>query len=136
MQTSASHGHLNHLTTEEAAIAPYVSLGKCLVDPVMATILFDNGAQFSYISTKFVKERSLPTKPQPRPILTSSSLGEKRSTLECRGMKMVLDKQMFLAELTVLESTGIDMILGMDWLAKHNELELLKDRYGEPERGE
>jgi hypothetical protein len=28
----------------------------------------------------------------------------------------------FLANLTVLESKGIDMILGMDWLSKHNGL--------------
>ena len=83
---------MNHLTTEEAAAAPNVALGEFLVDSVMATILFDTSAQFSYISTKFVKERSLPTKPRPRPILTSSPLGEKRSTLECRGVRMVFGK--------------------------------------------
>jgi hypothetical protein len=43
-----------------------------------------------------------------------------RSTLECRGVRMVFEGQHFTADLTVLESTGIDVILGMDWLAKHN----------------
>jgi hypothetical protein len=33
---------------------------------------------------------------------------------------MVFEGQLFTTDLTVLESTGIDMILGMDWLAKHN----------------
>jgi hypothetical protein len=33
---------------------------------------------------------------------------------------MVFEVQLFRADLTVLESTGIDVILGMDWLAKHN----------------
>jgi hypothetical protein len=33
---------------------------------------------------------------------------------------MVFEGQLFTADLTVLESTGIDEILGMDWLAKHN----------------
>jgi hypothetical protein len=33
---------------------------------------------------------------------------------------MVFEGQQFTADLTVLESTGIDVILGMDWLAKHN----------------
>jgi hypothetical protein len=111
---------VNHLTAEDAAAAPDITLGEFFVDSVLATVLFDTGAQFSYISTKFVKERSLPTKPRPRPILTSSPLGEKRSTLECRGVNMVFEGQLFTAELTVLESTGIDVILGMDWLAKHN----------------
>jgi hypothetical protein len=119
-QPLATRGRLNHLTAEDAAAATDVALGEFLVDSVLATVLFDTGAQFSYISTKFVKERSLPTKPRPRPILTSSPLGEKRSMLECRGVKLVFEGQLFTADLTVLKSTGIDVILGMDWLAKHN----------------
>jgi hypothetical protein len=35
-------------------------------------------------------------------------------------VKLVFEGQLFTADLTVLESTGIDVILGMDWLAKHN----------------
>jgi hypothetical protein len=42
--------------------------------------------------------------------------------LECRGVKLVFEGQLFTADLTVLESTGIDVILGMDWLAKHNRM--------------
>jgi hypothetical protein len=113
---ATTRGRLNHLTAEDAANAPDVALGEFLVDSVLATVLFDTGAQFSYISTKFVKEMSLPTKPRPRPILTSSPLGEKRSTLECREVKLVFEGQLFTADLTVLESTGIGAILGMDWL--------------------
>jgi hypothetical protein len=120
---------LNHLTAEEAAAAPDVALGEFLVDSVLATVLFDTEAQFSYISTKFVKERLLPTKPRPRPILTSSPLGEKRSTLECRGVKLVFEGQLFTADLTVLESIGIDVILGMNWLAKQNGMVSCKPRF-------
>jgi hypothetical protein len=54
-QLPATRGRLNHLTTEEVAAAPDVALGEFLVDSVLATVLFDTGAQFSYISTKFVK---------------------------------------------------------------------------------
>jgi hypothetical protein len=120
---------LNHLTADDAAAAPDIALGEFLVDSSLATILFDTGAQFSYIFTKFVKERSLPTKPRPRSILTSSPLGEKRSTLECRGVKLVFEGQLFTADLTVLESTGIDVILGMDWLAKHNGMVSCNPRF-------
>jgi hypothetical protein len=120
---------LNHLTAEEAAAAPDVALGEFLVDSVLATVLFDTEAQFSYISTKFVKESLLPTKPRPRPILTSSPLGEKRSTLECRGVKLVFEGQLFTADLTVLESIGIDVILGMNWLAKQNGMVSCKPRF-------
>jgi hypothetical protein len=37
-------------------------------------------------------------------------------------VKSVFEGQLFTADLTVLESIGIDMILGMDWLAKHNAM--------------
>jgi hypothetical protein len=120
---------LNHLTAKEAATAPDVALSEFLVDSVLATVLFDTGAQFSYISTKFVKERSLPTKPRPSPILTSSPLREKRSTLECRGVKLVIEGQLFTVDLTVLESMGIDVILGMDWLVKHNRMVSCNPRF-------
>jgi hypothetical protein len=33
---------------------------------------------------------------------------------------MVFEGQLFTTDLTVLESTGIDVTLGMNWLAKHN----------------
>jgi hypothetical protein len=120
---------LNHFTAEVAAVAPDVALSEFLADSVLAIVLFDTGAQFSYISTKFVKERSLPTKPRPSPILTSSPLGKKRSTLECRGVKLVFEGQLFMTDLTVLESTGIDVILGMDSLVKHNRMVSCNPRF-------
>jgi hypothetical protein len=49
--------------------------------------------------------------------------------LECRGVKLVFEGQLFTTDLTVLESTGIDVILGMDWLAKHNEMVSCNPRF-------
>jgi hypothetical protein len=49
--------------------------------------------------------------------------------LECRGVKLVFEGQLFTADLTVLESTGIDVILGMDWLAKHNGMVSCNPRF-------
>jgi hypothetical protein len=42
---------------------------------------------------------------------------------------MVFEGQLFTADLTVLESTGIDVILGMDWLAKHNGMVSCNPRF-------
>jgi hypothetical protein len=53
----------------------------------------------------------------------------KRSTLECRGVKLVFEGQLFTADLIVLESTGIDVILGMDWLVKHNRMVSCNPRF-------
>jgi hypothetical protein len=42
---------------------------------------------------------------------------------------MVFEGQLFTADLTVLESTSIDVILGMDWLAKHNGMVSCNPRF-------
>jgi hypothetical protein len=42
---------------------------------------------------------------------------------------MVFEGQLFTADLIVLESTGIDVILGMDWLAKHNGMVSCNPRF-------
>jgi hypothetical protein len=42
---------------------------------------------------------------------------------------LVFEGQLFTTDLTVLESTGIDVILGMDWLAKHNEMVSCNPRF-------
>jgi hypothetical protein len=49
--------------------------------------------------------------------------------LECRGVKLVFKGQLFTTDLTVLESTCIDVILGMDWLAKHNGMVSCNPRF-------
>jgi hypothetical protein len=44
-------------------------------------------------------------------------------------VKLVFEGQLFTTDLIVLESTGIDMILGMDWLAKHNRMVSCNPRF-------
>jgi hypothetical protein len=44
-------------------------------------------------------------------------------------VKLVFEGQLFTADLIVLESTGINMILGIDWLAKHNRMVSWKPKF-------
>jgi hypothetical protein len=44
-------------------------------------------------------------------------------------VKLVFEGQLFTADLTVPESTGIDVILGMEWLAKHNRMVSCNPRF-------
>jgi hypothetical protein len=44
-------------------------------------------------------------------------------------VKLVFEGQLFTTDFTVLESTGIDMILGMYWLAKHNGMVSCNPRF-------
>ena len=107
------------MTEEEAHDAPEVVIGKYLINGATALVLFDSGATRSYISTKFVSQNSLPMTIRSRPIVTSSPLGDPRCIFECKGVRIMIQGMPFMADLTVLKSEGIDVILGMDWLTKH-----------------
>ena len=107
------------MTEEEACEAPEVVTGMYLVNGAKALVLFDSGATSSYVSTKYATQNSLPMTIRSRPIVTSSPLGDLRCTLECKGVRIMIQGMPFMADLTVLKSAGTDIILGMDWLTKH-----------------
>ena len=93
--------------------------GKNLINGSNALVVFDSGATSSYVSTKFVAQNALPMTLRSHPIVTSSPLGDLRCTHACKGVKIMIHGLPFLADLTVLKSDGIDVILGMDWLTAH-----------------
>ena len=116
---TADHSRLNHMTEEEAHDAPEVVTSMYLINGATALVLFDSGATSSYVSTKFVSQNSLPMTIRSRLIVTSSPLGDLRCIFECKGVRIMIQGMPFMADLTVLKSEGIDVILGMDWLTKH-----------------
>ena len=95
--------------------ASEVVLGKIEVEGAPATVLFDSGATYSYVSSKFVQQQSLPAECRSRSMITSSPLGDVSCTLECKAMGLKMAGCIFLAYLTVFKSDGdIEVILGMD----------------------
>jgi hypothetical protein len=107
-------GHLNNLTTEDAYEASDVVLGEFLVNSTIATVLFDSGATSSYVPSKFAAKESLCAVPRTRPIVTSSPLGKLSCTMICKLVSILIGGLEFRADLTILRSDGIDVILGMD----------------------
>jgi len=51
--SSRDHGRLNHVTTKNAMEAPEVVLGKLEVGAPIV-VLFDSGATYSYVTSKFI----------------------------------------------------------------------------------
>jgi len=105
--------------------------GMFLVLGVIASILFDSEATCSYISTKFAREHSIPMTPRKEPIDTSSPLGRIICTKRCQGVSITIEGYPFLADLTLLPSEGLDVILGMDWLTQHKGVISCSPRYVE-----
>ena len=97
-------------------------LGEFLVSSTLATVLFDSGASHLFISSSFVDKHNVPTILLKTPLLTRMPEGDIKCQLDCSWVRINLSGVEFLADLVVLKSKGIDVILGMDWLSLHNGL--------------
>jgi hypothetical protein len=116
------HGSVNHMTSEEAQQAPNVVLGMFLASLHPATILFDSGASHSFISSSFVAKHSLPIATMKHTMLVSSPGGEMRTKHICSVVSITIWGVDFPSKLILLDSKGIDIILGMDWLSNYDEV--------------
>jgi hypothetical protein len=116
------HGRarVNHVDAQEAQQAPGVVLGEFLVEFTPVAVLFDSGASHSFIATSFVERHDIPTAHLEIPLVTRTPGSDLLCHLKCSQVRILLSGVVFLADLAILPSHGIDVILGMDWLTKHN----------------
>jgi predicted aspartyl protease len=114
------HGRVNHVTAEEAQGDKDVVLGMFLINSVPATVLFDSGASHSFITEQFVTKHDVPRSSMKTHLLISSPNGEMKSTYVLPQVNLKIREIDFQADLVILTSSGIDVILGMDWLSKHD----------------
>jgi hypothetical protein len=117
-QQNFMHGRVNHITSDEAQQAPDVVLGMFLASSHPATILFDSGASHSFISSSFVTKHSLPIATMKHIVLVRSPGGEMRTKHICPAVSITIRGVDFPLNLILLDSKGIDIILGMDRLSK------------------
>jgi len=129
-QQSFGRARVNHINTQEAQGAQGVVLGEYLVSSALAIVLFDSGASHSFISSSFVEKHNIPTVLLKTPLLTRTPGGDIKCQLGCLRVRINLSGVEFLADLVVLRSKGIDVILGMDWLRRHNGLIGCTDKVG------
>ncbi|WVZ58044.1 hypothetical protein U9M48_008356 [Paspalum notatum var. saurae] len=103
---------------ETAAEAPNVVLGTFPVNSYSATILFDTGATHSFITRSFAEKHHLPLSCMKRPMVISSPGGQISTNTICSRVSINIRGVEFRTGLMVLDSVGIDIILGMDTLTK------------------
>jgi hypothetical protein len=130
LEQEASHDLKGSRTTpmEEAQQAQDVVLGMFLASSHPATVLFDSGASHSFISSSFVVKHQLPITIMKQTMLVSSPGGEMRTEHICPVISITISVVDFLANLIILDSKGIDIILGMDWLRKYDGVILCAKR--------
>jgi hypothetical protein len=108
------------VAVEDARVAPDVIIGMILVNDNNAIVLFDSGASHSFIATNFVQKQNLPLSMLKNWMIVSSPGGDMHVRHVSPKVSILIRGVEFLGNLIVLESKGIDVILVMDWLRKHN----------------
>src|SRR5512137_2738275 len=109
---------VNHASAEEAQAAPEVVLGTFPVNSIPATVLFDSGATHSFISMKFVGMYGLRKEELSTPMRVHTPGNSSTSVQFSPSITIEIQRSPFLANLILLESKDLDVILGMDWLTK------------------
>jgi hypothetical protein len=102
------------VTTEEAQQAQDIVFGMFFASSHPATILFDLRASHSFILSSFVVKHHLPITITKQTVFVSSPGGEMRTKHICPAVSITIRGVDFLANLIVMDSKGIDIILGMD----------------------
>jgi hypothetical protein len=115
-----ARGRVNHVAVEEA---PDVFLGMFFINATSAVVLFDSGASYSFISDAYVEKHNLPIALLKFQMIVSSPGGDMSGRQLCPKVNLKIRGGVdFVANLIVLESKGIDVILEMDWLSNHKVL--------------
>jgi hypothetical protein len=117
-----AHGRVNHVAVEEAQEGPDVVIGMFFVNDTSAVVLFNSGASHSFISAAHVGKHNLPIALLKCQMIVSSPGGDMPVRQLCLKVNLKIRWVDFVANLIILESKGIDIILGMDWLIKHKVL--------------
>jgi hypothetical protein len=115
-------GRINHVAIEDAQQAPNVVLGMFLVNSNTTIILFDSEASHSFISAEYVAKYNLLVSLLKCHMVVSSPSGDMPVRKVCHRVNIKIRGVDFTTNLIVLDSKGIDVIHGMDWLSKHKVL--------------
>jgi hypothetical protein len=79
-----------------------------------AIILFDSRASHTFISSKFVAKHNLLITIMKYTMIVSSPGGEMKTKHVCPAISILIRGVDFLSNLIIIDSKGIDIILGMD----------------------
>jgi hypothetical protein len=116
------HDRINHVIVDEAQEAPDVVLGMFSVNSTTAIVLFDSGVSHSFISATYVERHNIPVAMLRCHMLVSSPRGDMPARQVCLKVEIILRGVGFNANLIILDSKGMVVILGMDWMSKQNAL--------------
>jgi hypothetical protein len=84
------------------------------INDTPAVVLFDSGASHSFISTAYVEKHNLPLALLKCRLIVSSPGGDMPALQLCPKLNLKIRGVDHVVNIIVLESKGIDIILGMN----------------------
>ncbi|GJX47545.1 putative nucleotidyltransferase, ribonuclease H [Tanacetum coccineum] len=97
---------------------PNVVMGTYSLNNLYATVLFNSGADFSFISTKFAPLlNEKPSIANPRYVIEVANGKKEEVDRIFRGCRLELGDSIFPINLLPLGQGSFDVIVGMDWLS-------------------
>jgi hypothetical protein len=122
------------VAVEEAQEAPDVAIGMFLINDTSAVVLFDSRAPHYFISAAYVGKHNLPLALLRCQMIVSSPGGDMPAKQLRPKVNLKIRAVDFVANLIVLESKGIDVIIGMDWCTYRLCQEICQDDYSRRKR--
>ena len=110
-------GHLNHISAEEAQEDPDLVIGTFPVNSAPALVLFDSGASHSLVTEPFGRKSGMIPTLLNRPMMVQIPGATTKANLSCKETPVDIQGARFHADLVVLGKEGIEVVLGMDWMA-------------------
>jgi hypothetical protein len=102
------------MAIEDAQAAPDIIIGMILINDNNAIVLFDSGASHSFVAATFLQKHNLPVSMLKNRMIVSSPIGDMHARHVFPKVNILIRAVEFIANLIVLESKGIDVILRMD----------------------
>ncbi|KAJ0800591.1 putative nucleotidyltransferase, Ribonuclease H [Helianthus annuus] len=104
-------------------------MGKFLLDDIYVTVLFDSGADTSYMSMKMSNLlKRTPTPLDTKHVVELANGKSVEATQVVKGCSIVLAGQTFSIDLIPIVLGSFDVVIGMDWLSQHHAEILCKEK--------
>nr|XP_043615964.1 uncharacterized protein LOC122587868 [Erigeron canadensis] len=120
-QQGLANARVFALNAEEARQNPRVVTGTFLLNDHYASVLFDSGAERSFVALDFKAKTDMITGKLNDKYVVEYANGQKYGTNEIAlDCPLTLVDKNFTIDLIPVEISSFDIITGMDWLSKHH----------------
>src|SRR4051812_19499652 len=89
------------------------------VNSVLARVLFDSGASHSFFTEEFACTSKIQQTKLKHVMIVQIPGSTTKARQICRAIPIRIHGIDFYANLIVLETKGLEVVLGMDWMSKH-----------------